>query len=77
MKSKIIPNTSESEQIVYPILMEHRKYKYVVLFNSEEFGVVLSVGTTSFKLGFYANVWHPATDEQHWKPFEGTIELSN
>lgn len=84
MKSKIIPNISESEQpLKYPILMEHPHYKYVVLFYSEQAGMVVHEGIKNSQekpihnLGHYYHAWRSATDAGSWRKFEGIIELSN
>ncbi len=84
MKSTIIPNTSESEQpLKYPILMEHPHYKCVVLFHSEQAGIIVhegrkdSGGKPVYYLGFHSPNWISPTNKEFWKPFEGKIELSN
>lgn len=84
MKSTISQSNQEPEQkLVYPVLMQQSTYKYVVLFCSEQVGVVvhegtkISQGNPIYNLGYYSHGWLPATNAEGWRKFEGKIELSN
>lgn len=75
MKSKIIKEIQKSEQITYPVLMQDTTFGAVVLFSSENKGVVVH-GMGNYKMGYHYSHW-TATNKEYWKKFQGTIEISN
>lgn len=75
MKSQIIKNEQESAEIAYPILMQDTTFGAVVLFNSENEGIVVH-GVGNYKMGDQCSHW-TATNKEYWKKFQGTIEISN
>lgn len=76
MKSKIIQDQESEQQIAYPILMQEVTYGYVILFTSEQTGIVV-YGVGIYKIGAHSHHWTSATNKEAWEPFKGKIELSN
>lgn len=77
MKSEIIKEPQESEQITYPILMEHLTNGYIVLFYSEREGIVVHEGEKfTFRMG-QRLTWSSAMRKDIWKSFKGEIKISN
>lgn len=80
MKSKIIKKEKADNKIVYPRLMEYieTKFSLIVLTKSKNFGMVIH---SEDKDGPYVGDTYDGMvnfeDHPFWKPFEGTIELSN
>ena len=74
MKSVIKTNDLKGE-IKYPCLMTaHRNYgEVVVLFHNECCGTVVYSERVLQPIGFYTEAWGMSS----FKPFDGTIELSN
>lgn len=60
------------EEIEYPCLMIGIHMNAIVLFEKEKHGMVLNQNKI-YRIGHYSDVW--AMEE--FKPFNGTIELSN
>lgn len=79
MKSKVTENPKIESR--YPVLMKlidkYREDGQIVLFTSQNTGIVVGNGTDMNPLGFYSNNWSKADDEKVWKRFNGKIELSN
>lgn len=65
-----IKDNSTSTEIKYPRLMVSDKGT-IVLFTGNDVGTILK--SDDYETGHYANDWA----EQLFKPFTGTIELSN
>ena len=74
MKSVI--KREEADQVIkYPCLMEHtRSPGLVVLFYKPECGTIIANrGNIADEIGDYNTIWIM----ENFKPFKGTIELSN
>lgn len=75
MKVEIIEKQKVKPKLEYPVLMKNIcggtvDYEKIVLFRSERVGMRIDNG-------YISNNWIPATDEERWEKFEGTINLSN
>lgn len=60
----------------FPCLMKTKVGNLVVLFTSEQEGVVLSSGSSYWDLGYYAEDWVSALDKEYWEP-SPPVTLSN
>lgn len=69
----------EEEKVEYgfPIIMEAERTGLIVLFTSENVGVVIDGGSSVWSLGEHCTDWFPNHDKIHWKKFTGTITLGN
>jgi len=69
----------EEEKVEYgfPILMEAERTGLIVLFTSENVGVVIDGGGSTWCVGEYSDKWLPCSYVTHWKKFTGTITLGN
>ena len=79
MKVEMKKEKEEAKEIKFPVLMESTDNKCVVLFNGESEGMVLLLlKENEFEyVGHYSDNWIKCTNTNVWKPFTGTIELSN
>ncbi len=72
MKSTIIENI-EAAELDFPFMMKEQD-GYIVLFESEESGVVVNTGgKTSVKIGEHRDYWENCS----FKPFHGSVTLEN
>ena len=77
MKVEIKNKKEEAKEINFPVLMEGTESGCVVLFNGGCEGIVISEGTNNKPVGYYSENWIECSNTDYWKPFTGTIELSN
>ena len=76
MKSKLC-NQKQQPALTYPVLMQSRTNKQVVLFTDATTGTVVSVGnTTDYQIGYRPEGWVEATNSV-WERYEGAVKLSN
>ena len=73
MKSKRIDEPKTKQKETYPVLMEHETEVFVVVFTSVISGMVVWSKTSTYHVGYSHHGWRP----RDFKPFNGTIELSN
>jgi hypothetical protein len=78
MKSKIIEKEKEENKIVYPCLMKcvDDDGLIIVLATENTTGTVVKHYIET-EIGEYSESWSPFSFTNTWKPFEGTLELSN
>lgn len=68
----------KQKEISFPILMKDTKSEFVVLFVSEQEGIVVKTDSKyGWKVGSYSMAWVSCKHRSEWIPFEGTISLSN
>lgn len=72
MQSKIIEEKIE-QTVKYPCLMVREDQKLVILFTEKYTGIVLNPGTSPYRIGAMSDSFNM----NYFKPFNGTIELSN
>lgn len=68
---KISINKKESDDLSFPVVMEHVKDGHLVLFTEPTTGILLDNSFTS------VTTWIEHTDTEVWKKFKGTVTLSN
>ena len=75
MKTKITPNV-ESERVTYPyfgITNEGSNDAFIVLFSKMSYGTVIASSENApWNIGSSYSRW----DEECFKPFKGTVEIS-
>ena len=77
MKTKIL-NQTEERNPKFPLVMQSKASKTVVLFTNPTTGTVLYLETSSTRaLGEVSSTWTDCRDTDVWKSFEGTIHFSN
>lgn len=77
MKS-IIKNAEVQQEVIYPCLKEYcgvmlDKMNFIVLFTEDKVGTVVESENSPHHIGYYCEYWHVPD----FKPFTGTVELSN
>ena len=68
---KVIKQTTE--KIKYPVIRKGRKSGAVVIFFSENYGVVLDPGQSEHEFGYGSFNFPPCYDYEAWVPVEITI----
>ena len=76
MKTKIAERQDEFGEIKFPVLMKGVNSPLVVLFTSEECGLVV-VGFEDKEVGSYDTDWVKCSNVKKWKKFPDSIILSN
>jgi ribosome-associated toxin RatA of RatAB toxin-antitoxin module len=66
-----VNNKEQNAEIKYPCLMISDNYECIVLMQKEETGIALK--HENQEMGYFSNMW----DMSEFKPFNGTITLSN
>lgn len=61
---------------LYPVLMKDTRSDLVVLFSSEQSGIVMNPND-EYKFGKKLDIWNSCEDPREWTKFQGVIELSN
>jgi hypothetical protein len=81
IKSTTTPGPVEADQPPFPRIMESvddaRCDGLVVLFTDERKGIVLHPGMSRYGLGDSTSSWVSCLDASNWRPFTGTVTLSN
>lgn len=77
IKVEVTEGTQQKE-ISFPVLMKDTESGLIVLFISEQEGIVVKTdGQYGWKLGNYSKAWVSCKHPSEWIPFEGTISISN
>ena len=69
----VIKEVEEVKVLGFPRLMEGTESSVVVLFTESKKGVVVSVGTSENKIGWYHSNWQM----EYFKDFKGELTLTN
>lgn len=76
MGIKVEIKDTEKRAIEFPALMQDVKSSLIVLATDEQTGVVVNQGLC-WGLGQFRTDWAYFDDSACWKPYKGTITLSN
>ena len=77
MKAIVTEKEKKEQKSTFPILMKSKNLNQIVMFFSEEKGLLLYKGNSDCNNYEYAKNWASCYITDIWEPFTGTITLSN
>ena len=64
---------NSKEEIRYPVARKARKFGHIIIFFSENYGVVLDPCQSGFKYGESSDDWLSCLSLEDWEPVDITI----
>jgi hypothetical protein len=76
MKSAINIKEGKYDKVKFPAYYRTKDTKLIVLFMHNCCGMVVDGGTSGFKVGHFAVMWHACTNEDTWEKLGDGTEVT-